>query len=57
MSPKGTLIEGTQHPAGDVGLEAIQRMEESLRKSGDRKIPDAEGHPPVFTTEFKVQMK
>ena len=28
-------------------------MEESLRRH-DRMLPDEEGHPPVFTTEFKV---
>ncbi|KAA0201394.1 hypothetical protein HAZT_HAZT001733 [Hyalella azteca] len=52
VTTKDTLIEGTQHPAGEMGLEAILRMEESLRRH-DRMIPDEEGHPPVFTTEFK----
>ncbi|RXG68646.1 Titin, partial [Armadillidium vulgare] len=52
VGAKGALIEGTQHPAGDAGLEAIQRMEESLRRS-DRMLPDEEGHPPIFTTQFK----
>ena len=28
-------------------------MEESLRRH-DRMLPDEEGHPPIFVTEFKV---
>ncbi|XP_042888253.1 titin-like isoform X7 [Penaeus japonicus] len=49
---KDVLIEGTQHPAGEAGLEAIQRMENKLRRD-DRALPDEEGHPPVFTVPFK----
>ncbi|KAK8746935.1 hypothetical protein OTU49_016904 [Cherax quadricarinatus] len=53
VGSKEALIESTQHPAGEAGLEAIQRMEEKNLRRADRELPDEEGHPPVFTTPFK----
>lgn len=46
------LIEGTQHPKGEAGLEKIQLLEESLipREGGDA---DTEGKAPVFTSQFQ----
>ncbi|KAK3888336.1 hypothetical protein Pcinc_007597 [Petrolisthes cinctipes] len=53
VGTKDNLIETTQHPAGDAGLEAIHRMEEKNLRRDDRELPDEEGHPPVFTKPFK----
>ncbi|CAL4067925.1 unnamed protein product, partial [Meganyctiphanes norvegica] len=49
---KDSIIDSSQHPAGAAGLEAIARLEESMRR-GDRMLTDEEGHAPRFTTEFK----
>lgn len=49
-SNKG-LIEHTQHPKGEEGLEKIQSLEESLQKQ-KHGIADKEiGHAPVFTSQ------
>lgn len=49
---KAGLIERTQHPKGEEGLEKIQNLEESLRRQ-DAGLPESEvGQPPVFTTQF-----
>ncbi|KAG7174092.1 Titin-like 20 [Homarus americanus] len=53
VGSKEALIESTQHPAGEAGLEAIQLMEEKNLRRADRELPDEEGHPPVFTVPFK----
>lgn len=49
---KDGLIEKTQHPKGKEGLEAIQDLEDSLRKpdGGDGKTD--EGMAPRFTSDF-----
>lgn len=47
---KDGLIERTQHPKGEEGLEKIQDLEESLRRQ-EAKLPESEiGQPPVFTS-------
>lgn len=49
---KANLIERTQHPKGQEGLEKIQDLEDSLKRA-DAKAPESEeGHAPVFTSEF-----
>lgn len=49
---KEGLIEKTQHPKGTEGLEAIQDLEDSLRKSDSGIIESDKGHAPRFTSEF-----
>ncbi|XP_022243271.1 titin-like [Limulus polyphemus] len=49
---KSTIYEGTLHPEGERGLESIQTLEESLLKTVEG-IPDEEGHPPIFTSQFQ----
>lgn len=48
---KENLIEGTQHPKGEKGLEQIQNLEDALtRQPGS--APEADGgQPPVFTSQ------
>lgn len=49
---KAGLIERTQHPKGQEGLEKIQDLEDALNRP-DARMPDSEeGHAPVFTSEF-----
>jgi titin len=49
---KANLIERTQHPKGQEGLEKIQDLEDSLNRP-EAQIPEKdEGHAPVFTSEF-----
>lgn len=49
---KANLIERTQHPKGQEGLEKIQDLEDSLNRP-EAQIPESdEGHAPVFTSEF-----
>ncbi|CAH0765342.1 unnamed protein product [Bemisia tabaci] len=50
---KTSLIEETQHPKGEAGLEIIQHLEESLQKEEKRLEIEEEGHAPVFTTQFE----
>lgn len=48
---KTGLIERTQHPKGEEGLEKIQDLEESLQRQ-DASLPDSDaGQPPVFTSQ------
>jgi titin len=48
---KEGLIESTQHPKGEEGLEKIQDLEDSLnRPEGAAGEGDA-GHAPVFTSQ------
>ncbi len=49
---KDSLIEKTQHPKGAEGLEAIQDLEDSLRKSDSGVIESDKGHAPRFTSDF-----
>lgn len=51
-SSKESIIERTQHPKGKEGLETIQDLEDSLRKSASGPIKDEEGQAPRFTSEF-----
>lgn len=51
-STKEGLIERTQHPKGKEGLEAIQDLEDSLRKSASGADLPEDGVPPKFTSEF-----
>lgn len=48
---KAGLIEKTQHPKGEEGLEKIQDLEESLHKQVTAPPESEECHPPVFTSE------
>ncbi|CAG0890532.1 unnamed protein product [Cyprideis torosa] len=51
---KGSLIEETQHPKGKAGLERIQSLEESLRRTPMPPMaPEDEGKPPKFTSQFQ----
>ena len=50
---KGGLIEDTQHPKGEAGLEQIQRLEDSLLQSSGRPEGDEQGNAPVFTSQFQ----
>ncbi|XP_054275488.1 titin isoform X3 [Macrosteles quadrilineatus] len=50
---KAGLIEQTQHPKGEEGLEKIQTLEESLRRQ-EAGLPESDlGQPPVFTSQFE----
>lgn len=51
-SSKETIIERTQHPKGAEGLETIQNLEDSLRKTDDTNPSAETGQAPRFTTEF-----
>ena len=50
---KSGLIEGTQHPKGEAGLEQIQRLEDSLLPQDGTAAESDEGKPPVFTSQFQ----
>ncbi|XP_050422457.1 titin isoform X5 [Adelges cooleyi] len=52
-SSKDGLIEHTQHPKGEEGLEKIQNLEESLQKPKQGVIDKETGHAPAFTSQFK----
>lgn len=52
-STKENIIERSQHPKGKEGLEAIQDLEESLKRPDGRPAESEEGHPPVFTSQFE----
>lgn len=48
---KESLIEKTQHPKGQEGLEKIQDLEESLKRE-QKAVPEGEDKtPPKFTSE------
>lgn len=49
---KANLIERTQHPKGQQGLEKIQDLEDSLNRPEGLTPESDEGHAPVFTSEF-----
>jgi hypothetical protein len=49
---KEGLIERTQHPKGQEGLEKIQDLEDSLRKPDGTPEDADKGHAPRFTSEF-----
>lgn len=49
---KANLIERTQHPKGQEGLEKIQNLEDSLNRPEMPFLEGDEGHAPVFTSEF-----
>jgi hypothetical protein len=50
---KEGLIEDTQHPKGEAGLEQIQRLEDSLLPSRGSGEADEDGKAPVFTSQFQ----
>ncbi|XP_033210459.1 titin [Belonocnema kinseyi] len=52
-STKENIIERSQHPKGIEGLEAIQDLEESLKREDGTAPESDEGHPPVFTSQFE----
>ncbi|XP_074100964.1 sallimus isoform X11 [Cotesia typhae] len=52
-STKENIIERSQHPKGKEGLEAIQDLEESLKRPDGKPLEPEEGHPPVFTSQFE----
>ncbi|KAK0090259.1 hypothetical protein PV325_001954 [Microctonus aethiopoides] len=52
-STKENIIERSQHPKGKEGLEAIQDLEESLKREDGKPAESDEGHPPVFTSQFE----
>ncbi|XP_031367951.1 titin isoform X4 [Apis dorsata] len=52
-STKENIIEKSQHPKGKEGLEAIQDLEESLKRQEGAPPESEEGHPPVFTSQFE----
>lgn len=49
---KAGLIERTQHPKGQEGLEKIQDLEDALNRIEQPPSDIDEGHAPVFTSEF-----
>lgn len=49
---KAGLIERTQHPKGQEGLEKIQDLEDALNRIDQPPLESDEGHAPVFTSEF-----
>lgn len=51
---KANLIERTQHPKGKEGLEAIQDLEDSLKRPEGAPAEGDEGQAPRFTSEFTV---
>jgi titin len=48
---KDGLIEGTQHPKGEEGLEKIQNLEDSLNRPDGSAADSDEGHAPIFTSQ------
>ena len=50
---KEGLVEDTQHPKGEAGLEQIQRLEDSLLPSSGRPDDKEDGKAPVFTSQFQ----
>lgn len=48
-----SLIQGTQHPKGEEGLEKIQDLEESLRRQQPGVPESDDGQPPQFTSEVR----
>lgn len=50
---KESLIENTQHPKGQEGLERIQNLEESLKKEYQPFVESEDKSPPVFTSQVK----
>lgn len=48
---KEGLIESTQHPKGEEGLEKIQELEESLKREQIEKADQELGQAPKFTSE------
>lgn len=51
-SSKDKIIDRTQHPKGAEGLEAIQDLEESLRRDDGTPADSDISQPPKFTSEF-----
>ncbi|XP_014485703.1 PREDICTED: titin [Dinoponera quadriceps] len=52
-STKENIIEKSQHPKGKEGLEAIQDLEESLKRQEGLPPGEEEGQPPMFTSQFE----
>ncbi|KAL6255452.1 hypothetical protein P5V15_013787 [Pogonomyrmex californicus] len=52
-STKENIIEKSQHPKGKEGLEAIQDLEESLKRQEGISPGEEEGQPPMFTSQFE----
>lgn len=52
-STKENIIEKSQHPKGKEGLEAIQDLEESLKRQEGVPSAEEDGHPPKFTSQFE----
>ncbi|XP_018397088.1 PREDICTED: titin [Cyphomyrmex costatus] len=52
-STKENIIEKSQHPKGKEGLEAIQDLEESLKRQERVPLAEEEGQPPMFTSQFE----
>jgi len=52
-STKENIIEKSQHPKGKEGLEAIQDLEESLKRQEGIPPGEEEGQPPMFTSQFE----
>lgn len=50
-STKENIIERSQHPKGREGLEAIQDLEESLRKQPGASAESEAGQAPAFTSQ------
>jgi titin len=50
-STKESIIERSQHPKGKEGFEAIQDLEESLKRYPDASTESDEGYLPVFTSQ------
>uniref|UniRef100_A0A1B6D7W5 Ig-like domain-containing protein n=2 Tax=Clastoptera arizonana TaxID=38151 RepID=A0A1B6D7W5_9HEMI len=50
---KAGLIEKTQHPKGEAGLEKIQDLEESLQRQEQKPADVEAGQPPMFTSQFQ----
>lgn len=55
-STKESLIERTQHPKGEEGLEKIQDLEESLRRVPPGAPEAEDGRPPQFTSEVSCPL-
>lgn len=51
---KENLIEKTQHPKGQEGLEKIQDLEESLKREPKAPAEGEIGQPPEFTSQVKI---
>lgn len=50
---KESLIEKTQHPKGQEGLEKIQDLEESLKKEQVKPVEGEDKIPPKFTSQVR----